>query len=99
MFGIQGTGFPGQGQGFSVQRSQQGGFRPSFQRQGPVVYWRPLKGERHALPPTHVPRPGEERETLCGLNVTTTDPSDVDWLDPTCGHCMARATALRDARN
>lgn len=58
---------------------------------GPVVWWQPVEGERHALPPHRRPHPGEERETLCERRVTLIDPTDVDWLCPTCDVCMVRA--------
>ncbi|MEV6229466.1 zinc finger protein [Saccharopolyspora shandongensis] len=65
---------------------------------GPVVYWRPHGGRRHALWPPELPRAGQTRETVCGGTITLADPSEVDWLDPTCEFCMAKARELRDAR-
>lgn len=65
---------------------------------GPVVWWQPVAGWRHALPPDRRPHPGEERETVCGESVTLIDPSDVDWLLPTCDTCMARAMELVEQR-
>ncbi|WP_372495380.1 zinc finger protein [Saccharopolyspora soli] len=65
---------------------------------GPVVYWRPHGGQRHALWPMELPRAGQERETVCGDTITLIEPSEVDWLDPTCEFCMTRARELRDAR-
>lgn len=66
--------------------------------QGPVAWWQPVAGWRHALPPDQRPRPGQERETLCGEQVTLIDPSDVDWLLPTCATCMATAIELGEQR-
>ncbi|MDR7301869.1 zinc finger protein [Haloactinomyces albus] len=64
--------------------------------QGPVVWWQPVLGERHALSPEERPRPGQTRDTVCGLSVTLQAPSDVDWLLPTCDECWAQAVARRD---
>ncbi|WP_188987102.1 zinc finger protein [Saccharopolyspora thermophila] len=66
---------------------------------GPVVYWRPHGGLRHALWPPELPRAGQTRETVCGSTITLTDPSEVDWLDPTCPTCMDKARQLRDERD
>lgn len=66
---------------------------------GPVVYWRPFEGLRHALSPAELPRAGQVRDTLCGVSATLTDPSEVDWLAPTCDHCMVHAKARRDRGN
>lgn len=65
---------------------------------GPVVYWRPDGGRRHALWPPELPRAGQTRETVCGLTVTLAEPSELDWIDPTCEPCWAKARELRDAR-
>ncbi|MEV0698469.1 zinc finger protein [Saccharopolyspora sp. NPDC050389] len=65
---------------------------------GPVVYWRPHGGQRHALWPPELPRAGQTRETVCGRTVTLADPSEVDWFDPTCEFCMGKARELRDSR-
>ncbi|MDR7301208.1 zinc finger protein [Haloactinomyces albus] len=69
-----------------------------FQWEGPVVWWRPVDGYRHALPPEERPAAGQQRETVCGESVTLTEPAAVDWLMPTCDACMAEACARRDAR-
>ncbi|GAB3294437.1 zinc finger protein [Parasphingorhabdus pacifica] len=61
---------------------------------GPVVFWRPLQEQRHAIHPTPRPHPGQQRRTLCGVDATLTDPSAVDWLAPTCPECMAAAKKL-----
>jgi zinc finger protein len=65
---------------------------------GPVVYWRPNGGQRHALWPLELPRAGQTRETVCGKSITLTEPSEVDWFDPTCETCMVKARELRDER-
>ena len=59
--------------------------------QGPVVYWRPFDGSRHALSPNPPPRDGQTRETLCGVTTTLAEPSELDWLDPTCPQCWVEA--------
>lgn len=66
--------------------------------EGPVVWWQPTRGERHAFPPDRRPRPGQERETVCGEQVTLVELAEVDWLAPTCDACMAEARTRRDAR-
>ncbi len=65
---------------------------------GLVAYWRPYGGERHALEPTHSPRVGEERLTLCGETISVADASEVVWLSPTCDFCWAEAVSRRDAQ-
>lgn len=65
---------------------------------GPVAYWRPAQGERHALSPEQRPYPGQSRQALCGLRLTVTEPTDCDWFAETCTECLIRAKALRDAR-
>ncbi|GAA3352156.1 MULTISPECIES: zinc finger protein [Saccharopolyspora] len=65
---------------------------------GPVAYWRPAKGERHALSAEQRPYPGQVRDALCGLRFTINEPSDCDWFAESCADCLARAKALRDAR-
>ncbi len=65
---------------------------------GPVVWWQPVAGWRHALSPDQRPRPGQERQTVCGEQVTLIEPSDVDWLLPTCDTCMAAAVELGEQR-
>ncbi|GAA2338828.1 hypothetical protein GCM10009854_13960 [Saccharopolyspora halophila] len=62
-----------------------------------VAYWRPCGGFRHALPPDEPPRPGRERETLCGLSVEIGCPTEIDWLSPTCEPCWTAAIDRRDA--
>ncbi len=69
-----------------------------FYSQGPVVYWHPFGGERHALWPTSPPQHGQVRDTVCGRNTTIAQASDVDWLAPTCVECLTKARAMRDAR-
>ncbi len=59
--------------------------------QGPVVWWNPVGGWRHAFAPDMKPRPGQERVTVCGQAVVLIDPSELDWLAPTCDACMGRA--------
>lgn len=71
---------------------------PRFDRQGPVAYWRPYEGTRHAMEPSEPPRPGHDRETLCGDAISVVEPTVVDWLAPTCAECWRRALRLRDAR-
>lgn len=66
--------------------------------EGPVVWWHPVDGWRHALSPELRPRPGQERATVCGEAVTLAEASDVDWLAPTCDTCMAEARARGNAR-
>ncbi|NYH80353.1 hypothetical protein FHR84_003710 [Actinopolyspora biskrensis] len=58
---------------------------------GPVVWWNPVAGLRHAFSRELRPRPGQERDTLCGQWVTLIDPSELDWLLPTCDICMSVA--------
>ena len=65
---------------------------------GPVAYWRPARGERHALSPEQRPYPGQVRDALCGLQMTITETTDCDWFAETCRDCRERAKALRDAR-
>lgn len=69
-----------------------------MQAKGPLVYWRPWNGERHALWPTSIPRAGQERDTLCGAKASITEPTEIEWLAPTCGVCMSKAQGLRDSR-
>ncbi|MDR7301784.1 zinc finger protein [Haloactinomyces albus] len=69
-----------------------------LQWEGPVVWWQPVVGQRHALSPEVRPKPGQERDTGCGQSVTLIDPSDVDWLMPTCDDCVARAVELGEQR-
>lgn len=78
--------------------SNDGTMSGGLQWEGPVVWWNPVAGQRHAFGPDRRPHPGEERDTLCGATVTLTDPSDVDWLMPTCDICMSAAVARSDAR-
>ena len=59
--------------------------------QGPVVWWNPVDGWRHAFAPDRKPQPEQERVTLCGQAVVLIDPSELDWLAPTCDVCMNRA--------
>ncbi|WP_017973539.1 zinc finger protein [Actinopolyspora halophila] len=59
--------------------------------EGPVVWWNPVEGFRHAFTPERRPRPEQRRETLCGLRVTLIEPDEVDWLLPTCDDCMSAA--------
>ncbi|SFT89828.1 zinc-finger [Actinopolyspora lacussalsi subsp. righensis] len=70
----------------------------SLEWQGPVVWWNPVGGWRHAFTPDQRPHPGQERETLCERTVTLIEPSDVDWLMPTCDTCMTAAIRRRDDR-
>lgn len=70
----------------------------SLEWEGPVVWWNPVDGWRHAFTPDERPSPGRERETLCGQAVTLIDPSAVDWLMPTCDTCMNAAIHRRDDR-
>lgn len=65
---------------------------------GPVAYWRPVRGQRHALSAEWLPHPGQVRDALCGLRLVLTEPSDHDWLAETCTACLNRAKALRDER-
>ncbi|ASU80706.1 hypothetical protein CDG81_00595 [Actinopolyspora erythraea] len=58
---------------------------------GPVVWWNPVGGFRHAFSREVRPRPQQQRDTLCGQRVTLIDPSEVDWLVPTCDICMSTA--------
>lgn len=72
----------------------------SLKWQGPVVWWNPVDGFRHAFSPERRPHPGQERITECGLSVTLIEPGPVDWLMPTCDTCMARAREhVEDRRN
>ncbi len=66
--------------------------------QGPVVWWNPVDGLRHAFSPERRLHPGQERDTQCGLPVTLIEPDAVDWLMPTCETCMARACARMEDR-
>lgn len=66
---------------------------------GPVAYWRPFEGVRHALEPTEPPQVGQQRQALCGDSITVTAASDVAWLAPTCDFCWAEATSRRDAQH
>lgn len=66
---------------------------------GAVAYWNPINGTRHGLFPDALPQPGQQRQTLCGLDVVLGDPSTVDWLSPTCPDCWAKALSRRAARN
>ncbi|MDR7301951.1 zinc finger protein [Haloactinomyces albus] len=66
--------------------------------EGPVVWWQPVEGQRHAFSPDRRPRPGQERDTVCGEQVTLVELAEVDWLAPTCDVCMAEACTRRDAR-
>ncbi|MBA8825775.1 hypothetical protein FHX42_003141 [Saccharopolyspora lacisalsi] len=50
-----------------------------------------MYGWRHAFSPEAKPRPEQERVTLCGQAVVLIDPSELDWLMPTCDTCMDRA--------
>ncbi|MCA1227001.1 zinc finger protein [Saccharopolyspora sp. 6M] len=65
---------------------------------GLVVYWRPMGGARHAFSPDRPPREGEWRSALCGTGGELVEPSDVDWLDPTCPECGRQARTLLDLR-
>lgn len=65
---------------------------------GPVAFWRPVGGLRHGLSPVEVPRPGQERTTLCGETVTIVEVSEVEWFAPTCDDCWGWATSQRDGR-
>ncbi|MHA6801567.1 zinc finger protein [Bounagaea algeriensis] len=71
---------------------------PRLDRQGPVVYWRPWEGLRHALDPSEPPQPGRQRTGLCGTAVEVRDADATEWLAPTCPDCWAHARELRDAR-
>ncbi|NYH80820.1 hypothetical protein FHR84_004188 [Actinopolyspora biskrensis] len=62
-----------------------------FEWPGPVVWWNPVDGFRHAFDAGQRTRPGQNRETLCGSNVVLIDPSELDWLLPTCDICMSAA--------
>ncbi|NYH79477.1 hypothetical protein FHR84_002815 [Actinopolyspora biskrensis] len=59
--------------------------------EGPVVWWNPVEGLRHAFTPEQRPRPDQWRATLCGPRVTLIEPDEVDWLLPTCDDCMSAA--------
>jgi hypothetical protein len=37
------------------------------------------------------------RDTFCGKTIEVVEPSEVDWLAPTCAICWAEAKARRDA--
>jgi len=63
-----------------------------------VAYWRPLDGWRHAFSAYRSPRAGDERSALCGYTGTLAEPSDVDWLDPTCSECRRQTRILAQAR-
>ncbi|MCA1187844.1 MULTISPECIES: zinc finger protein [unclassified Saccharopolyspora] len=65
---------------------------------GLVVYWRPMRGERHGFSPDRPPRAGELRSALCGTSAELVEPSDVDWLDPTCAECGRQARNLLELR-
>ncbi|GAB3549139.1 hypothetical protein J2S53_004147 [Actinopolyspora lacussalsi] len=65
---------------------------------GPVVWWQPVAGWRHALSPELRPRPGQRRTTLCGEDVELIDPTEVDWLMPTCDTCMSLACDRMEQR-
>ncbi|GAB2760580.1 hypothetical protein GCM10027174_41330 [Salinifilum aidingensis] len=71
---------------------------PRLDRQGPVVYWRPWQGLRHALDPSEPPQPGQQRTGLCGAPVEVRDAGATEWLAPTCPACWDRARQRRDAR-
>lgn len=70
----------------------------NFRPHGPVVYWHPFNGERHALWPVSPPEPDQERDTVCGLRTVIERATELEWLAPTCHECWAKARALRDAR-
>lgn len=70
---------------------------PGLEAEKPVAYWRPCGGLRHGMAATEVPRPGQERRTLCGELLNIVDASEIDWLAPTCETCWTAAIALRDA--
>ncbi|SFD72881.1 zinc-finger [Actinopolyspora alba] len=65
---------------------------------GPVVWWNPIAGYRHAFGPDTPPRPEQHRDTLCGVSVTLTESSDADWLLPTCDSCMSEALIRSENR-
>ena len=71
---------------------------PRLDRQGPVVYWRPWEGLRHALDPSEPPQPGQQRTGLCGTAVEVREADAVEWLAPTCTDCWTHARELRDSR-
>ncbi|MFR9729328.1 zinc finger protein [Saccharopolyspora sp. MS10] len=68
-----------------------------FHGRGPVAYWRPVSGVRHAVDPGEPPHPGQARTALCGAELKITKASAEDWLAPTCAACWEVARALRDA--
>lgn len=68
-----------------------------FQQRQVIAYWRPFGGFRHGLYPDAPPHPGQQRETLCGLNLTVGNPTEVEWLSPTCESCWDEARSRRDA--
>lgn len=65
---------------------------------GPVAYWRPARGQRHALSADLLPHAGQVRDALCGLRLVLIQPTDDDWLAATCASCLVRAKQLRDGR-
>ncbi|WP_460958302.1 zinc finger protein [Parasphingorhabdus pacifica] len=69
----------------------------SPQSAGPIAFWRPVEGARHGMSGERLPRPGQERDALCGKRITITEPSVVDWLAPTCAECWTQAKKLRDS--
>ena len=65
---------------------------------GPVVWWHPTGGQRHAFHPDPKPAPGQHRHALCGDEATLAPATYTDWLAPTCDICMARARDRAHAR-
>ncbi|MCX2730851.1 hypothetical protein OOZ19_11425 [Saccharopolyspora sp. NFXS83] len=70
--------------------------RRVYSGDGPVAYWRPVDGARHAMLPTERPHPGQQRKSLCGEDITITKASPEDWLAPTCAACWDAARTRGD---
>lgn len=71
---------------------------PGLEAERPVAYWRPYDGLRHGMSADEIPKPGQQRQTLCGERIDIIDASEIDWLAPTCEQCWQVAVTLRNAR-